>query len=264
MASTEEISKRLKLVRNGFDPDSELEYFSEIERPFEWVGDVCVIDFDSWPVKDLSITIKTLFEESEYRLEEGTPTDGIYGRGSDFTFLVMGWMAFRYRFKVEIYSEGEITFLKISRKISNWTIFLYHWALGNELYKDTFNRIIEVLKYLQPNYDGYMVCRKCGGYYKLEPGELPEDFDVCQCGGELEYHSSSKPRKIETPKSNSLGDTITLLIPSIILFILFGVGICLVLWDNPMKGFYIVLLVISAFVTLLIYTSYYFIRSITR
>ncbi len=35
---------------------------------------------------------------------------------------------------------------------------------------------------------GYLVCKKCGGYYKLQPGESAEDFtSVCKCGGELEY-----------------------------------------------------------------------------
>lgn len=34
---------------------------------------------------------------------------------------------------------------------------------------------------------GYLVCKNCGGYYKLQSGESPEDFDRCQCGGELEY-----------------------------------------------------------------------------
>lgn len=32
-----------------------------------------------------------------------------------------------------------------------------------------------------------MVCEKCGGYYELNEGESPEDFDRCQCGGKLKY-----------------------------------------------------------------------------
>ncbi|WP_414470213.1 hypothetical protein [Methanobacterium sp. ACI-7] len=31
----------------------------------------------------------------------------------------------------------------------------------------------------------YIVCEKCGGYYKHQEGESPEDFDSCQCGGKL-------------------------------------------------------------------------------
>lgn len=34
---------------------------------------------------------------------------------------------------------------------------------------------------------GYLECEKCGGYYKLQPGESPEDFSKCQCGGKLKY-----------------------------------------------------------------------------
>ena len=37
----------------------------------------------------------------------------------------------------------------------------------------------------------YLICDKCGGFYELQPGESPEDFDLtCNCGGELKcYHS---------------------------------------------------------------------------
>lgn len=35
---------------------------------------------------------------------------------------------------------------------------------------------------------GYLLCRKCNGYYKLKPGESQEDFtETCTCGGKLEY-----------------------------------------------------------------------------
>lgn len=31
----------------------------------------------------------------------------------------------------------------------------------------------------------YLVCIRCNGYYELEEGESLDDFDSCQCGGEL-------------------------------------------------------------------------------
>lgn len=35
---------------------------------------------------------------------------------------------------------------------------------------------------------GYLICEKCGGYYKLQSGESPEDFsDKCECGGKLKF-----------------------------------------------------------------------------
>ncbi|AEG17290.1 hypothetical protein [Methanobacterium paludis] len=43
--------------------------------------------------------------------------------------------------------------------------------------------------------DGYLICKKCGGYYELQPGESPEDFDSCQCGGKLEYYALQNHEK---------------------------------------------------------------------
>lgn len=37
---------------------------------------------------------------------------------------------------------------------------------------------------------GYLVCEQCGGYYELQEGESPEDFEACECGGELKYTNS--------------------------------------------------------------------------
>ncbi|MDP3035690.1 MAG: zinc ribbon domain-containing protein [Methanobacteriaceae archaeon] len=31
----------------------------------------------------------------------------------------------------------------------------------------------------------YLVCENCKGYYELQSGESPEDFDLCPCGGKL-------------------------------------------------------------------------------
>ena len=55
---------------------------------------------------------------------------------------------------------------------------------------------------------GYLVCEKCGGYYKLQPGESPEDFDnECECGGKLKYYTNFTSEGVftneapENPKS---------------------------------------------------------------
>jgi hypothetical protein len=34
---------------------------------------------------------------------------------------------------------------------------------------------------------GYLVCKDCGYYYELKPGETANNFDKCQCGGKLIY-----------------------------------------------------------------------------
>lgn len=37
---------------------------------------------------------------------------------------------------------------------------------------------------------GYLVCTFCRGYYELQEGESPDDFDRCECGHLLEYRST--------------------------------------------------------------------------
>lgn len=52
---------------------------------------------------------------------------------------------------------------------------------------------------------GYLKCEKCGGYYELQKGESPDDFqDKCECGGNLNYVESLDMNKPdETPKNAS-------------------------------------------------------------
>lgn len=44
---------------------------------------------------------------------------------------------------------------------------------------------------------GYLICDKCGGYYELQPGESPDDFEMCECGGKLRVEVA-KPRKVNS------------------------------------------------------------------
>jgi len=39
--------------------------------------------------------------------------------------------------------------------------------------------------------NGYLVCDKCKEYYKLQPGESPDDFTgECECGGNLKFYEN--------------------------------------------------------------------------
>jgi hypothetical protein len=57
---------------------------------------------------------------------------------------------------------------------------------------------------------GYLVCGKCGGYYELQDGESPEDYEQCQCGGKLKYSTllpaSSESGDLNTDKSDVIED----------------------------------------------------------
>lgn len=50
---------------------------------------------------------------------------------------------------------------------------------------------------------GYLKCDKCGGSYKLQPGESPEDFESCSCGGKLRYFEFLEEEMIFCPNCGS-------------------------------------------------------------
>lgn len=59
----------------------------------------------------------------------------------------------------------------------------------------------------------YLICKRCNGYYELEYGESPEDFESCVCGGDLivvddindYYQYSDYEYLTEENRKNSLG-----------------------------------------------------------
>ena len=59
------------------------------------------------------------------------------------------------------------------------------------------------LFYLSGNL-GYLVCEECGGYYELEPGESPEDYEQCQCGGKLKYTKSISSKNLISDNPENL------------------------------------------------------------
>lgn len=51
----------------------------------------------------------------------------------------------------------------------------------------------------------YLVCDKCKGYYELQPGESPEDFNLtCECGGKLEFFDSDKNNNPNLDKNDAV------------------------------------------------------------
>jgi len=210
-----------------------------------------------------------------YNLEEGTPVNGVYSIGSplrsllyQFAFIqaepLQYFFVRRYKFKVEMYSNEGVTFLEISKALAGLRYALFYGLVyWQAFYSDEFNRIIDALTYLRFD-QGYLVCDKCGGYYVLQPGESPDDFSVCQCGGKLEYHLfPNEPEQKEPPKPKLLLEKIV--------FTLFVVGIVVIYFINPIifgyrswLGTYLILLMSWAVVLLAIYTSSGVIRYILK
>jgi len=62
-----------------------------------------------------------------------------------------------------------------------------------KLLKTDISRIVDKLweEKSEDEDNGYLVCDRCQGYYKLQLGESPEDFsDECECGGRLNYYDN--------------------------------------------------------------------------
>ena len=55
--------------------------------------------------------------------------------------------------------------------------------------------------------EGYLTCDKCGGYYELQPGESPEDFDSCECGGKLVYAENLDENGKKIPQKSKMVNT---------------------------------------------------------
>lgn len=83
---------------------------------------------------------------------------------------------------------------------------------------------------------GYLKCKECGEVYKLQEGESPDDFNMCHCGGEIEYHLSRDelqekqvyiPPKEELAKKKSFDRNVLLiiLIAGGLVFIIIPIGI---------------------------------------
>jgi hypothetical protein len=79
---------------------------------------------------------------------------------------------------------------KAKKKIPSSVDDLYgDMAISSEDLKKKFKKGIG-------NKKGYLICESCMGYYKLRKDESLEDFDRCQCGGQLKYIDNLKSSQL--------------------------------------------------------------------
>jgi len=62
-------------------------------------------------------------------------------------------------------------------------------VLGNEINKSFEKSFLKNLR-KQDTPNGILICNQCRGYYKLNIDESPEDFEECECNGNLEYYTN--------------------------------------------------------------------------
>lgn len=76
----------------------------------------------------------------------------------------------------------------------------------------------------------YLICKNCNGYYQLQEGESLDDFDICQCGGDLipttnidEYYDIHYEKDVEydpehETRKNSLSKTSLIILSLAVVF----------------------------------------------
>jgi hypothetical protein len=90
---------------------------------------------DSLAVAD---AVGAYFAQRGYTLEEGTPVDGTYGKGSATTRALLGGFATRFKFKVAITPDQEGTALDFSKGMSG--------AMGGALGASKMNKEFKTIQ----------------------------------------------------------------------------------------------------------------------
>lgn len=188
----EETAKSIKKLDMKLDSSEEsTETIAEIheenvssnkEITLEKVGDIYRFNFNTIAVPLVLELVGNSFKEDGYELEEGNPSDGIYGYGSHTGRMLSGAFAKRFTFKVKIYSDGNFTYLEISKGMSGWSGgYMAVRSLNKELEKVI--RKIQVINTMElrdsridQTANNNQICSDCGS-------ELVENSNFCgECG----------------------------------------------------------------------------------
>lgn len=92
--------------------------------------------------KSLANAVKTMFESEGYKLEEGTDSNGIYGKGSAGMRVILGGFVERHKFSIKITEEDAMQKLEFSTGMSG----LSGGALGKSKTEKEFLRLVPKFK----------------------------------------------------------------------------------------------------------------------
>lgn len=119
----------------------------------------------------------------------------------------------------------------------------------------------------------YLKCKSCGGCYELQPGELPGDFESCQCGGELELYDDEGLKRgyksvYSGKKSSKIHPVIKILIILVGGYLLFvyGGGLLIFLtlkgleYFGPAGGTYIFALFFGILIAIIVVLLWFILR----
>jgi hypothetical protein len=93
--------------------------------------------FEKTDCASLASSLGSFFAAEGYKLEEGTPQDGVYGKGSGARRIIFGGLAQRYRFRFRIYPESKLVCLDMAKGMSG----VSGGVMGYQALNSEFERI---------------------------------------------------------------------------------------------------------------------------
>ena len=109
---------------------------------FEARKDGGAICFPNVSADALSADIAAFFHQQGYKLEGGTPTNGVYGQGSDLMRILFGAFARRYKFSVAVQPSGDNLWLNLGKGMSG----AMGGVIGYSAMTKETNRLFEAMK----------------------------------------------------------------------------------------------------------------------
>ncbi len=98
--------------------------------------------FENTNRESVASSVGEFFEKKQYKLEEGTPDDGMYGTGSKALRAIFGGFVKRYKFKVKILEESGNVRMSLDKGMSG----AMGGVLGYKKMKKEHARIVSGLK----------------------------------------------------------------------------------------------------------------------
>jgi hypothetical protein len=115
--------------------EGKLDRFEETSRGATYV-------VESGDAATMAAELERFFASEGYRLEEGTPQSGIYGRGSGAAYAFFSALSSRMKFKVEVLQEGGKVRLVVGKGMSG----MWGGLLGRSKMKNEVSRVILKIK----------------------------------------------------------------------------------------------------------------------
>lgn len=98
--------------------------------------------FENTDRESVARSVGEFFGKEQYKLEEGTPDDGVYGTGSKALRALFGGLVKRYKFKVTIHEESGNVRMSVDKAMSG----ALGGALGYSKMKKEHARLVSGLK----------------------------------------------------------------------------------------------------------------------